>query len=281
MCDLTYLVDMPYDPDNLPEDPIRRIEAIMALLRGPEGCPWDREQDHRTLRAHLLEEAYEVLEVLDEDPIDDDALRDELGDLLLQVVYHAQIAAESDRFDLDAVAGAISAKLIRRHPHVFENTVVEGSEEVLRNWESLKRDEGNPSALSGVPPVLPALVRASRVMGKAERAGFRWSDSAGALSKVEEEWQELQSASGDPEHAGDELGDLLLALVTFAHHLGVDAEASLRNAIGRFEDRFRRMEAEVESGGGRIDGLPSEDLLELWEAARSAGVQEGGEDAAP
>jgi tetrapyrrole methylase family protein/MazG family protein len=271
---------MSVDPDRLPTDPLRRLEQIMALLRSPDGCPWDRRQDHRTLRPHLLEETYEVLAALDADPIDDEELTDELGDLLLQVVFHAQLAAEEDRFDLDDVAASIAEKLVRRHPHVFGTTEVAGAEDVLRNWETLKRAEGRASALGGVPPTLPALLRASRVLAKAERAGFRWSDRGGAAAKVEEEWGELTAAASDPVHASAELGDLLLALVTYAHHLDLDPEAALREAIERFSHRFRRMEEAVGSAGGTLAEADPDVLLRRWEDARDdQGQGETGEEA--
>ena len=244
----------------------------MVVLRGPDGCPWDREQDHRTLRAHLLEETYEVLSLLDADPLDDEELVEELGDLLLQVVFHAQLAAEEDRFDLNRIATAICNKLIRRHPHVFGDVEVNDASDVLRNWESLKREEGRESVLQGVPPALPALLRASRVLAKAERAGVQWSSLDGARGKVSEEWAELQEAEADPGGAHHELGDLLLALITYAHHLDMEPESVLREALQRFDARFRAMEGRLRSAGKRLDEMEREELVSLWnEAADSEG----------
>ncbi|MFO7769010.1 MAG: nucleoside triphosphate pyrophosphohydrolase [bacterium] len=260
-------------PDELPEDPLRRLEAVMDVLRGPEGCPWDREQDHRTLRSHLLEETYEVLSVLD-DPRgpDDAALVEELGDLLLQIVFHARLGAERGSFDLDRVAGKITEKLIRRHPHVFGTAEVEGPDDVLHNWERLKQEEGKDSALEGVPPSLPALARASRLAAKARRAGFTWKDASGAADKVEEEWAEVREAGEDREEVRRELGDLLLALAVYAERREVDPESALREAAARFQARFERLEGRAREAGMRLQQAGEERLLGWWE---SAGQEEG------
>ena len=174
------------------------LVAIMARLRGPDGCPWDRKQTHATLRPYLLEEAYEALEAIDSE--DDAELCKELGDVLLQVVFHAQIAAEEGRFDIEAVGQAIVDKLIRRHPHVFGDASVEGADEVLRRWEQIKKQERReqgeaaPSLLEGIPKPLPALMRAQRVQARVAQQGFDWDDAAGALAKVEEEFAEVRQA---------------------------------------------------------------------------------------
>ncbi len=255
---------MPIDPSTFPSDPLRRLEAIMSTLRGPEGCPWDREQDHQTLRANLLEEAYEVLAVLDEQgSLDDERLVEELGDLLLQVVFHAQIASERDGFDLGRVADAISDKLIRRHPHVFGDREVSGSGEVLRNWEELKREEKPGSAINGVPSTLPSLLRASRMLAKAERAGFFWTSREEARAKVEEELQELLTADPGAEKT-HEFGDLLFSLVSFAHFLGIEPESALREAQNRFDTRFRRLEERLASEGTTLRDASPEDLRTYW-----------------
>jgi tetrapyrrole methylase family protein/MazG family protein len=272
---------MPIDPNTFPSDAVRRLEAIMAALRGPDGCPWDREQNHRTLRANLLEEAYEVLAVLDEPgDLDDDRLVEELGDLLLQVVFHAQLASERGIFDLDRVADAISDKLVRRHPHVFGDREVLDSSEVLRNWEELKREENMGSAIHGVPPALPALLRASRMLAKAERAGFLWISEEEARAKVAEELSELQAAT-DPQEKTHELGDLLLALVSYAHFLGVEPESALREAQDRFDQRFRRLEERLESEGRSMGDTAAEELLAYWSGTTSGttgGTDQAGEE---
>lgn len=253
----------------------------MAVLRGPDGCPWDREQNHRSLRAHLLEEAYEVLAILDRPgPLDDGELVQELGDLLLQVVFHAQLATERDAFNLNEVASSISDKLVRRHPHVFGERHVSGAGEVLRNWEQLKLEEGQGSALEGVPASLPALLRASRVLAKAEHAGFQWSSPAEARAKVSEEWSELEAEVGADSEAGrtltgspsarEELGDLLLALVSYARFLGLEPESALREAVDRFDRRFRRMERIVGEGSRSANELAPSELLEAWNRAGEA-----------
>lgn len=274
---------MPVDPNEFPSDPLRRLEAIMAALRGPEGCPWDREQDHRTLRANLLEEAYEVLAVLDRPgDLDDEQFVEELGDLLLQVVFHAQMAAERGAFDLDRVADAVGEKLIRRHPHVFGERSVSGSGEVLRIWEQLKREEGKRSAVNGVPAVLPALLRASRILAKAERAGFLWTSGEEARAKVREELAELEEA-GEAGQRMHEMGDLLLALVSYARFLGVEPEAALRQALDRFDRRFRALEDRLEAEGARLPEIDPQKRKRYWSETASAGgaqpEEEGGSDA--
>jgi tetrapyrrole methylase family protein/MazG family protein len=270
---------MPTDPGTLPSDPLKKLEAIMAILRGPDGCPWDREQDHRSLRTHLLEETYEVLEILDrEGEIDDELLTEELGDLLLQVVFHARLAAERNAFDLDAVAERIAAKLIHRHPHVFSTIEVSGTGEVLRNWERLKQEEGKASVLDGVPAILPALLRAHRILAKAERAGFRWRSAEEAQAKVREEFAEFEEAvraarAGDRSAVADmaaEFGDLVMSLATLLLRFGIDPELAVREATGRFETRFRRMETGVREEGFALSDLDRDDLLTRWNRARQS-----------
>jgi len=268
---------MPTDPDTLPADPLKRLESIMAILRGPDGCPWDREQDHRTLRTYLLEETYEVLDLLDSPgEIDDDEFVEELGDLLLQVVFHAQLASERDAFNLDRIAERISSKLIYRHPHVFASTEVSGTGEVLQNWERLKQAEGKESALDGVPASLPALLRAHRILAKADRSGFRWGSGGEALAKVREEFGELEEAvtatlDGNPSSVRDvasEFGDLVMSLATMLLQFGIDPELAAREATQRFEKRFRCMEKTVGEEGVSLADLDRDDLLKRWEQAR-------------
>jgi tetrapyrrole methylase family protein/MazG family protein len=262
---------MPVDPQSLPAEPFARLEAVMRLLRSPQGCPWDREQDHRSLRPHLLEECWELLAVLDEPGgPEDERLLEELGDVLLQVVFHAQIASERGAFHLPRVADGLVAKLIRRHPHVFAGTEVTGSQEVLRNWEAIKRGETGDRAVS--PPPLPALLEAGGVLAKAERAGFRWPGAKEARAKVLEEWAEVDEAvaAGGGEPLEREFGDLLLAVVTWGRGLEVDAESALRRAVGRFRRRYARMEAILAEAGHPPGTAPPQAQLNAWEQAHSS-----------
>ncbi len=247
---------------------------IVARLRAPDGCPWDREQTHASLKPYLLEEAYETLEALEEDNAL--MLREELGDLLLQVLLHAQLAAESGQFDLDDVVEGISRKLIRRHPHVFGEVLVSGAGDVLRNWDAIKRQEKEDasagaegskakSILSGVPKVMPALAYAQAIQRRAARAGFDWPDVQGVMDKVREEVQELTD-DADKEW---ELGDLLFALVNLARWLKVDAEEALRKANARFSRRFSWMEARCSELGLAMEGMSLAELDALWEAAKA------------
>lgn len=257
------------DPDELFRGltPFERLVAVMDLLRGESGCPWDREQDHHTLKRFLQEEAYEVLEAIDaEDP---DLLREELGDLLLQVVFHARIAAEAGSFDVNDVCQGIVDKMVRRHPHIFGKDRIDTAEAVLQRWEEIKLAEKGgsrrQSLLDGIPLELPALLRAQRVAGRAAEAGFRWPSAEDALAKVHEELAEVQEAlplGGSRLEA--EVGDLLFAVVSFASTAGVDAESALRRLTSRFTDRFRRMEGSFD---GRLSAATPEELLAAWREA--------------
>ena len=250
---------------------ISALVDVMKRLRGQEGCPWDREQNHESLKPYLIEEAYEVLDAIDKN--DDRALMEELGDLLLQVVFHAQIAAEENRFTIEDVAGTIVGKLKRRHPHVFGDLEVRDSEEVLRNWEEIKKGEGNESVLSGVPGGLPALLRARRVQEKAKRVGFDWDSIDGVMAKVIEEMRELKEASesGDRARVDEEFGDLLFSLVNFSRFLRVDAEDSLRKTIDKFSARFQAMERRAkEIGISSLESCTLEEMDRLWEEAKDA-----------
>jgi len=242
--------------------------TVVERLRGPEGCPWDREQTHATLRSTLLEEAYEVLAAIDAGAIGE--LRDELGDVLLQVLMHAEIARLSGEFQLDDVADAVREKLVRRHPHVFGSVVVSGADEVVRNWEALKAAEyGRRSALDGVQRSLPALQWAWSLQKRAERVGFDWRDVTGAVDKVAEEVAELRAAASVEEREA-EFGDLLFTLVNVARRLEINPEDALRAATRRFEARFRMMEAEAEREGIALAGLSLAELDRRWEAAKAA-----------
>lgn len=243
------------------------LHDIIAHLRAPDGCPWDREQTHRSLRPNLLEEAYEVLEALDAD--DPDKLREELGDLLLQIVLHAQVAAEGGEFTLAEAIEGIIAKLKRRHPHVFGDVEVESVSEVLRNWERIKREEGKGSMLAAIPAYLPALARSQEIQRRVARVGFDWHDNEGVLAKVVEEAEELTKAE-DGESREQEFGDLLFILVNLARWLGIDAESALREANRRFCQRFAQMESICAERGLDLNQMTLDEMNELWEEAKRA-----------
>lgn len=246
---------------------------IMRLLRSPGGCPWDAEQTHASIRRNFLEETYEALDALDrDDPAD---MREELGDVLMQVAFHAQIEAERGRFTMDDVVDGVAQKLVYRHPHVFGDVKVEDSQEVLVNWEALKRKEKSQTttadAIEAVPHTLPALWRAEKISKKATKAGFRWDSAAGALGKLEEEARELRSAveaGGDaeaPHGVREELGDLLFIAANLAQLAGVDPEDALHRACDKFDVRFRRMEEKADKP---FEAYTEDALVELWRSAK-------------
>ena len=252
------------------KDPFRRLVAIMTRLRGPGGCPWDHEQTHESLKQYLLEESHEVFKAIDEK--DDEELRLELGDVALQVVFHAEIAREEGRFDVDDVLEGICEKLIRRHPHVFSDAKADTTEEVLSNWEQIKKEEKGErseerSVLDGVPRTLPALQRAQRVQSRAAHVGFDWDSADGAFEKIQEEWDELKKAaqSGDKEEQSDELGDLLFSIVNFARLSGFRAEEILVQGVDKFERRFRAMEKSISTQGKEMSEMSLEELDAVWE----------------
>ena len=263
------------------ESSFTELVEIMARLRAPNGCPWDREQTHATLKPYLIEETYEALEAIDIG--DDDELCKELGDVLLQVVFHAQIATEENRFDIEEVARAIVDKLIRRHPHVFADVDVDGSEQVLQNWEQIKKQErqeqgeATPSLLDGIPKQLPALMRAQRMQARVSRQGFDWDQIAGPLDKVEEEFAELRQAwaSGETPAIEDEFGDLLFALVNTGRFLNVDPEQALRQSTEKFERRFRALEEAVRTSGREISALSLQELDTIWDEIKAREKMEG------
>jgi MazG family protein len=241
------------------------LVEVMHRLRGPDGCPWDREQTHQSLGRHLLEEAHETLEAIDQG--DPGRLREELGDLLLQVVFHAEMARQEGAFDIDDVAEGIVSKLIRRHPHVFGDAQVDSAAQVLVNWEHIKTEEkGEHRVDDDIPPTLPALARAAKVQRRAAGAGFDWRTSEAALTKVREELDELEQAS--PDRAEDEVGDVLLAVSALARRLSVDPETALRKSVRRFSDRFERMKEHAAVEGVDLSALTDEDLLARFRAAR-------------
>ncbi len=256
------------------QEAIERLLSIMERLRGPGGCPWDREQTMRSLRPYVLEETYEVLEAMDAgDPREH---CEELGDLLLQIVFQAQLAKEEGRFDFADVAEAISNKLVARHPHVFGDADVKDADAVLRQWAALKREERRAkgrgdSVLEGVPREMPALARADRLTEKAGRVGFDWPDAAGAREKVSEEIGELDEAlgRGDSEAIEHEMGDALFALANLSRKLGVAPEEALRGAVGRFIDRFGHVERELARRGVAHGKATLAEMDALWEEAKS------------
>jgi len=249
-----------------------RLVEIMATLRGPTGCPWDREQTPDTLKPYLVEETYEVLEALEAKNLHD--FKEELGDLLLQIVFHSQIMAEAGEFTIEDVAQAIGDKLVRRHPHVFGDIKVKNAEEVVQNWVKIKAQEkagkADRSVLAGVPHGAPALIQAQRLGEKASRVGFDWNSAQEVFHKVEEEVQELSAtlSNATPEHQEHELGDLLFALTSLARHLNIDAETALRKAGKRFSARFRHIEKKLDEQNQDIHHTSLARLEELWQEAK-------------
>ncbi|HEX2959674.1 MAG TPA: nucleoside triphosphate pyrophosphohydrolase [Chitinispirillaceae bacterium] len=253
-------------------DSIDRLVEIVAQLRSPQGCPWDKEQTHKSLLSGFLDEMYEYFEAVDEN--DTVKMKEELGDLLLQIVFHAQLGSESKRFSLDDVAADISEKLIRRHPHVFGDAKVSSSREVLHNWEAIKKSEKGKehrkSLVDDIPEALPALFRAEKVQRRVAKVGFDWKDVRPALDKVEEEFGEFREAvlSGDSTHAHEELGDIIFALVNVARHHSISAEDAVRQTTKKFERRFRYIESKVEESGRTIYQATFDEMDRLWEESK-------------
>ncbi len=250
---------------------LESFQEIIARLRAPGGCPWDREQDHQSLRPNLLEETYEALAAIDAD--DPQAMAEEFGDLLLQIVLQAQIASEYGEFTMRDVVWGIYTKIVHRHPHVFEDLDLEGAREVIANWEKLKaeerREQGNESKglLDGVPLDLPALSQAETYQRRAARVGFDWKELEGVLEKITEEVGEFQAADNKEEQVA-ELGDLLFAVVNLARWRGIDAESALREANLRFRSRFRWLEQKARGRGRELSDMSLEELDQLWEEAK-------------
>jgi tetrapyrrole methylase family protein/MazG family protein len=250
------------------------LVRIMARLRGENGCPWDREQTHASIKPYFVEETYEVLEAIDEG--DPDKLREELGDVMLQVVFHARMAEEAGLFTVADVLRTIGEKLIRRHPHVFGTVEANTAQEVLFNWEQIKQTErmkatGKASALDGVPRELPALLRAHRLQEKASRVGFDWKEVGPVLQKVEEEFGELRLAMQEqnPARMEDELGDLLFSLVNLSRFIEVNPEEALRKTIARFIHRFRYIEEELAARGTSPGQASLQEMDALWDRAKA------------
>jgi MazG family protein len=253
-------------------DGVTRLQAIVARLRAPDGCPWDREQTHSSLRALLIEECHEVIDAIEHS--DDANLREELGDLLLHVVMHAQLANERGAFTLDEIAATICEKMIRRHPHVFGDKLAADSESVLKQWEKIKREEKgeNAGVLDGVAASLPALLRSQTLQKKAARVGFDWPDVEPVYGKLAEEIAEIREAveKNDAAEIEAEIGDLLFSAVNLARKLGVDAETALAGANKRFSSRFRHIEQTLVADGRAFEGTSLEELDRIWEQAKRA-----------
>jgi nucleoside triphosphate diphosphatase len=263
-----------------------KLVAVQARLRAPNGCPWDREQTHQTLRTYLIEEAYEVLEALDSG--DDAKFAEEMGDLLLQIVFHSQIATEEGRFTVSDVIREIHDKMIRRHPHVFGELRAKDSAEVLRNWEQIKaherrlKQEGSkpapkktaaePSLLDGVSHALPATLEGFQLTRKAARIGFDWENTAGVIEKLAEETEELKKAlaTKNARNIEEEVGDLLFAAINLSRSLNTDPEIALKKANAKFSRRFRAMEQAARASGREFKELPRQEMEALWDAAKKA-----------
>lgn len=251
-----------------------RLLAITARLRGPDGCPWDREQTRTSLKAYLIEEAYEVLEAIESEA--PGPLAEELGDLLFQVVFHAQIAAERGEFTMADLLRGLVDKMVTRHPHVFGDTSVRTPGEALAQWESIKQREadraGRPrSVIDGVPRAMPSLLRAQRIQTKAARVRFDWPDARAAWTKVEEEMREAAEAlaDGPGERFSEELGDVLFSLVNVARLAAVDSEEALHRAIERFRQRFTEMEADLVTRGTPVGTASPDEMERSWERAKA------------
>lgn len=254
-----------------PGSAFEKFQDIIAHLRAPDGCPWDMDQTHLSLRKHLIEESYETLDALDSgDPL---KMKEEFGDLLLQIVLNAQIASEAGEFTMTEIIQGIHDKIIRRHPHIFSDVVVNGVGNVLQNWEKIKADEreskgdAETGLMDGLPVSLPALVQAQEMQSRAARVGFDWPEIDGVLDKVREEIEEIRETSNKAELA-DELGDLLFALVNLARWKGIDAESALRDANRKFKKRFAFVENGAKGLGRNLSDLSLEEMEVFWQSAK-------------
>ncbi|MEF9971492.1 MAG: nucleoside triphosphate pyrophosphohydrolase [Oscillospiraceae bacterium] len=264
------MVDFEYKSEYNVDD----FRKIIEILRAPGGCPWDREQTHKSIRRNLLEEAYEVCEAIDEQ--NPEHLREELGDVLMQVIFHARIEEEGGSFNLDDVADGACKKLIYRHPHVFGNVEVSGSEQVLRNWDELKRQEKSQTTvtktMTDVAESLPALWRAEKIQKKAKKVGFDWADIQGAMDKLSEEIAEFKQAQAekDPQHIEEELGDLLFTLVNVARFEGLDPEAALHKSCEKFIRRFNYIEETAAKRGSELSEMTLPQMEEIYDEGKKA-----------
>ncbi len=255
------------DFENKPRYDVYDLVKLIRILRAPGGCPWDAEQTHESIRRNFVEEVYEVVEAIDEQ--DSEHLREELGDVLTQVVFHAELEREAGRFELDDVADMVVRKLIYRHPHVFGDTKVSGTGEVLTNWDALKKTEKHQETaadtLRGVAKSLPALWRAEKVQKKAAKVGFDWPDAGGAMDKLGEELGELREAVASGEGAFEELGDILFSAVNTARHLGIDPEEALTASTEKFIRRFDGLESEAARRGLKLEEMSLGEMDKLYE----------------
>ena len=248
---------------------LSRLLQIVARLRGPGGCPWDIEQTHQSIRHNLIEECYEALEAIDSG--DMDAFQDELGDLLMQIVFHAQMASEEGHFTFDDVAGSIADKLVRRHPHVFGENQLRTSDQVLKQWEEIKKKENNSnSVLNELPKCLPALLKADKIQRKVARVGFDWKSIDDVLKKMQEELSELKIAIAQKRKASiqEEIGDLLFSVVNLARHKQLQAEDLLNQSTNKFVSRFQQLEKEVLKTQKRFETCTPDELDKIWEKVK-------------
>jgi len=257
---------------NAQNDAFQRLVELMATLRGPNGCPWDRKQTPESLKPFLVEECYEAIDALEDGA--PDKIRDELGDLLFQIIFHARIAEETGRFTINDVITAIDEKMIRRHPHVFGTEKLSTDKEVLANWEDIKKKEkgheDRKSILEGVPKELPSLLRAHRLQERAARVGFDWAHLNEALPKLDEEIAEFKESlkSEDAEKIEEELGDVFFMLVNVSRFLGVNPDEALRKTIGKFIHRFRYIEEHAEQAGRSLNDMTLDEMETLWQEAK-------------
>jgi len=251
------------------KDWVKELEDIMTALRNPDGgCPWDLKQNHETLKEYMLEECSEFLDAVDEG--DYEQMKEELGDILLNIAFHCQLAKEKEKFNLQDVAQVVSEKMIRRHPHVFAASKANSPEAVIKQWEKIKKEEkgdcNDNSVLDGVPGSLPALAKAQKIQKKAAKVNFDWPSLEGPISKLLEETEELKLAINqeNQKNIQEEIGDLLFAIVNISRHCKIDAEDSLRMAINKFKSRFEKIEAEVKNNGKDLQDCTLEELDEIW-----------------
>ncbi len=259
--------------NNKMDDNFQKLLGIMATLRSKDGCPWDKEQTRESLKPYLIEEAYEVLEAIDED--NPQGLKEELGDLLFQIVFHSQLAKERGEFDMDGVIKKISEKMISRHPHVFGKEKFETSQEVLKQWDERKKEEGKlrESLLEGVPRELPSLLRAHRLQSRAAKVGFDWNRVEDVFEKLDEELEEFRAAlkNGKQAEIEEELGDIFFVLVNISRFVRVNPEDALRKTISKFISRFRYIEMKAAEAGRELSDMTLEEMDALWEEAKRPG----------